>query len=195
MSGEIKREDAGFLTLPANLPRPQNDGACDHLLGTRMPHVPLASTSGRHVDLAAEAGVVVAYFYPMTGTPGKPLPQGWDAIPGARGCTPQACAFRDHAAELAALGATIFGISVQSPDDQHEAASRLHLPFELLSDEKRDLASALRLPLFTVDGRQLIRRLTLIVEKGRIENVFYPVFPPDTHAAEVATWLKNSRLG
>ena len=182
---------AGFLTLPANLPRPVDDGACDHLAHTLLPHIPLASTAGRQVDLAAQSGIVVAYFYPMTGTPGKALPLGWDAIPGARGCTPQACAFRDHAAELSALGATIFGISVQSTDEQREAAERLHLPFELLSDERRELAGALNLPLFTADGRQLIRRLTLIIEDGRIEQVFYPVFPPDAHAAEVVRWLGN----
>jgi peroxiredoxin len=180
-----------FMRLPAGLPVPTDDGACDHLLHPRVPSVPLPSTAGRTVDLSAEPGRVVAYFYPMTGTPGVPLPAGWDAIPGARGCTPQSCAFRDHDAEIRALGATVFGVSAQSPAEQAEFAGRVHLPFELLSDERLELANALRLPLFTAGGRTLIRRLTLVLSAGVIEKVFYPVFPPDANAAEVVGWLRE----
>ncbi len=178
-----------FTELPTGLPIPVDDGACDHLAGVRLPSVLLPSSTGRSVDLAADPGLVVGYFYPMTGRPGEPLPDGWDAIPGARGCTPQACGFREHSRELARFGATVFGISTQSTAEQAEAAARLHLPFELLSDERLELATALELPLFEVGGRRLIRRLTLVLVGGRVERVFYPVFPPDTHAAVLVAWL------
>ena len=184
-------ETADYSKLPPGLPVPTDDGACDHLLHSRMPSVSLKSTAGRSVDLSAEPGRVVAYFYPMTGTPGVALPEGWDAIPGARGCTPQSCAFRDHHAEIRALGATVFGVSAQSPAEQAEFAGRVHLPFELLSDERLALAGALRLPLFEAGGRTLIRRVTLILSEGKIEKVFYPVFPPDRNAAEVEGYLRG----
>jgi len=126
-----------------------------------------------------------------TGVPDRPNPAGWDGIPGARGCTPQSCAFRDHHAEIRALGATVFGVSAQSPADQAEFAGRVHLPFELLSDERLALARALRLPLFEAGGRTLIRRVTLILSEGKIEKVFYPVFPPNANAGEVVGWLRE----
>ncbi len=180
----------GSLTeLPEGLPVPTNDGACDHLLGSTLPSLPLPSTAGGVVDLAARPGLTVAYFYPMTGRPGVPLPVGWDAIPGARGCTPQACGFRDHARELAALGASVVGVSTQPLVEQAEAATRLHLPFELLSDEQLVFVASLRLPVFEAGGRQLVKRLTLVVSGGLVSQVFYPVFPPDAHAAQVVSWL------
>lgn len=177
--------------LPPDLPAPVDDGACDHLPGTVLPTVPLPGTSGAETDLGALAGTTVVYFHPMIGRPdGPPLP-GWNEIPGARGCTPQSCAFRDHHAELGSLGAAVYGVSVQPPADQREAAARLHLPFELLSDARLELTRALGLPTFEYDGRTLIRRLTLIVRDGRIVRVFYPVFPPDRNAADVIAWLRG----
>lgn len=177
--------------LPPDLPRPVDDGACRHLVGMPLPPLRLTSTAGRMIDLRAlPAGRTVIYCYPMTGVPGLALPEGWDLIPGARGCTPQSCGFRDHAAELAQLGAAVFGLSTQSTDYQREMAERLHLPFEVLSDADFAFTNALRLPTFEVEGRRLIRRLTLIVRDGAIEHVFYPVFPPDESAAEVARWLR-----
>jgi peroxiredoxin len=134
---------------------------------------------------------VVVYAYPRTGRPGEPLPTGWDAIPGARGCTPQSCGFRDHFAELSALGvAQLYGLSAQEPDDQREVAQRLHLPFALLSDARLELQRALNLPTFAVDGMTLLKRLTLVLDDGVITKVFYPVFPPDKSAAEVIAWLR-----
>jgi peroxiredoxin len=180
--------------LPPDLPRPTDDGACAHLVGLAMPQVKLRSTSGRTVDLSALGpGRTVIYCYPRTGVPGQALPEGWDAIPGARGCTPQACAFRDHAAELAALGARLFGLSTQDTAYQLEMVKRLHLPFEVLSDEALSFSTALHLPTFEVGGARLIKRLTLIVTDGRIEHVFYPVFPPDRSASDVVIWLRTVR--
>lgn len=151
----------------------------------------LPSTSGRAVDLAAfPAGRTIIYCYPMTGVPGQPLPDGWDAIPGARGCTPQSCSFRDNSGELVELGASIFGLSTQKTDYQREMVERLHLPFEVLSDANLRFATALRLPTFEADGMRLIKRLTLVVRGGAIEHVFYPVFPPDQSASEVVRWLR-----
>lgn len=180
-----------FQSLPSDLPVPEDDGAADHLWGMRLPSVPLPATDGRTVELAALPGTVVVYLYPRTGEPGKPLPEGWDAIPGARGCTPQSCAFRDHHAELHALGAAVFGLSSQTTTYQTEAATRLHLPFALLSDADLRFATALRLPTFTVAGMTLFKRLTLIVEDGVIAQVFYPVFPPDRNAGDVLAWLRE----
>ncbi len=180
----------GFFDLPANLPAPVDDGACDHLPGLRLPSMPLAATDGSQVDLATLPGRSVVYIYPRTGQPDQPLPTGWDEIPGARGCTPQSCAYRDRAAEFSALGARIFGLSTQDTPYQAEAAARLHLPFPLLSDEYLAFAAALRLPTFSVDGMTLIRRLTLIVRDGVIETAFYPVFPSDADAGNVAAWLQ-----
>jgi peroxiredoxin len=175
--------------LPKDLPVPVDDGACDHLPGRRIPPVPLASTAGRPVDLSGLPGRTVVYCYPRTGRPDADPPPGWNAIPGARGCTPQSCAFRDHHQELRALGAAVFGLSTQDTAYQREAAERLHLPFELLSDARLELARALRLPTFQVAGMTLIKRLTLVVADGVIEKVFYPVFPPDANAGAVIAWL------
>ena len=180
--------------LPSDLPRPVDDGACDHLIGLAMPPLRLPSTAGRLVDLGAlTAPRTVIYCYPRTGRPGEPLPDGWDTIPGARGCTPQSCAFRDHHRELADLGAEVYGLSTQTTDYQREMAERLHLPFEVLSDERFAFIEALRLPTFEVDGMRLVKRLTLIVRDQRIEHVFYPVFPPDESADQVASWLSGTR--
>ena len=175
--------------LPTDLPIPTDDGACAHLPGLAIPPLTLPSTAGRTVDLATLPGRVVIYCYPRTGRPGEALPAGWDAIPGARGCTPEACGFRDHYRELQRLDTAVFGLSTQDTAYQREAAERLQLPFELLSDAHLDFATALSLPTFEVDGMILIKRLTLVVVDGLIEHVFYPVFPPDGHAAEVLAWL------
>jgi peroxiredoxin len=181
-----------FTKLPSDLPRPVDDGACHHLPGLAMPSVRLPSTAGRLVDLGALGpGRTVIYCYPRTGRPGEPLPDGWDMIPGARGCTPQSCAFRDHHRELADLGAEVYGLSAQTTDYQREMAERLHLPFEVLSDAGFAFTDALRLPTFEVDGMRLIKRLTLIVRDQRIEQVFYPVFPPNESAAQVIGWLER----
>ena len=177
--------------LPNDLPVPEDDGAADHLPGMRLPSVPLASTSGDIVDLSALPGRTVVYCYPMTGRPDRSLPAGWDEIPGARGCTPQSCSFRDHHAELRSLGANVFGASTQDTEYQREAATRLHLPFALLSDSDLALAGALGLPTFEVDGMVLLKRLTLVIDEGWIEKVFYPVFPPDRSAEEVVEWLED----
>ena len=177
--------------LPKDLPVPQDDGACDHLAGMKLPAVALCSTRGRAVDLATLGGTTVIYIYPRTGRPDRELLTGWNAIPGARGCTPQSCAFRDHHEELKRAGAAqVFGLSTQDTAYQREAVVRLHLPFELLSDEKLVFARALKLPTFEVDGMKLIKRLTLIARDGVIEKVFYPVFPPDRNAGDVLAWLR-----
>ena len=176
--------------LPSDLPVPQDDGACAHLTGMRVPSILLPATDGTTVDLAALPGRTVIFCYPRTGRPDQPSAQGWNEIPGARGCTPQACAFRDHYAELKGFGLQeVFGLSAQSTDYQREAVLRLHLPFALLSDEKLELTRALNLPTFEVEGVTLIKRLTLIVHEGKIEHVFYPVFPPDANAPAVIHWL------
>lgn len=174
-------------------PAPDDDGAADHLEGLDIPAISLPSTLGGSVDLAvAGQQRVVIYVYPRTGIPGEPLPDGWDQIPGARGCTPQSCAFRDHQSDLAACGATVIGISAQPQGEQAEFSVREHIPYPLLSDEGLELASSpLRLPTFAVAGMTLYRRLTMIVEAGRISKVFYPVFPPDRNAAEVLAWLRG----
>jgi peroxiredoxin len=178
--------------LPANLPKPIDDGAAKHLVSLPMPKILLRSTSGGIVDLSDLHAIrTVIYCYPMTGVPGKPLPEGWDLIPGARGCTPQTCGFRDHHQELLALHADVFGLSTQTTDYQREMAERLHLPFEVLSDEAFELCDALQLPTFEASGVRLLRRLTLIVKEGRIEHVFYPVFPPNQSVDEVLRWLQE----
>lgn len=179
--------------LPANLPAPEDDGAAAHLCGMRLPDLALPSTSGGEIVLSSLQSRTVVYVYPMTGRPGVPLPDGWDLIPGARGCTAEACAFRDHHADLRAVGADVYGISCQTTEYQQEAVSRLHLPFPLLSDEHLKLAEALRLPTFEAQGMRLYKRLTLVVRAGMIEQVFYPVFPPDAHAEQVLAWLRSHR--
>jgi peroxiredoxin len=181
--------------LPADLPVPVDDGACDHLDGMALPSVPLRSTAGRTVDLAHLPGTTVVYIYPRTGRPDVEPPKGWNDIPGARGCTPQSCAFRDHYRELQALGARVFGLSTQTTDYQQEAVERLHLPFELLSDVDLALARALRLPTFEAEGMTLLKRITLILIDGRVRKVFYPVFPPDKNAEEVIGVLSGWAAG
>ncbi|HSQ81369.1 MAG TPA: peroxiredoxin [Casimicrobiaceae bacterium] len=182
--------------LPADLPRPVDDGAAAHLAGELLPRIALPSTDGTTVNLADLAGRWVIYIYPMTGRPDVALPDGWDGIPGARGCTPQSCSFRDHYKELQELGTGVFGLSAQGTDYQREARDRLHLPFQLLSDSSLQLKSTLRLPTFTTAGMELFKRLTLIAGHGKIRKVFYPVFPPDRNADEVLAWLrKDSQPG
>ena len=180
-------------SIPESLPVPQDDGACDHLRGALLPPVRLRATSGAMVELAREGRPwLVVYCYPRTGRPDAEPAGGlaaWNAIPGARGCTPQSCAYRDHYAELAALGATVFGLSTQDTAYQSEAVERLHLPYPLLSDERLELARALRLPTFTFAGAELVKRLPMIARAGRIEEVFYPVFPSDADAGRVIEWL------
>jgi peroxiredoxin len=183
-----------YTGLPPGLPVPEDDGAADHLEGLEIPGgVALPSTRGGEVDLAEAAGKrLVAYVYPRTGVPGEPLPDGWDEIPGARGCTPQSCAFRDSLAEFTGLGATVLGISAQSPTDQAEFAEREHIPFPLLADPGLTLARELGLPTFEAAGMTLYRRLTFVAEAGRVAKSFYPVFPPDRNAGEVLAWLRRS---
>ncbi len=177
----------------SKLPAPRDDGRADHLRGMRVPSGELPATNGEQVDLASLEGRSVVYAYPMTGRPETPLPDGWDLIPGARGCTPHSCAFRDHAAEIAGLGVnSIFGLSTQTTEYQQEAVERLHLPFPLLSDASLALTTALVLPTFEVDEMVLIQRLTLIIDAGVISKVFYPVFPPDQNAEMVIDWLKQA---
>ena len=184
-----------LYAVPEGIPEPADDGACDHLPGMHLPSVSLASTAGNPVDLSVLSGTTVVYCYPLTGRPGRDLPSGWDEIPGARGCTPQSCAFRDHHTELHALGARVFGLSTQDTAYQREAAERLHLPFELLCDEKLEFAGALDLPTFEAEGMTLIKRVTLVIEDGEIREVFYPVFPPGRNAEEVVTWLSERIAG
>ena len=184
----MRKDD--IYQLPANLPVPVDDGACRHLPGMRVPSIGLISTSNRRVDLSkAAAPRTVVYCYPRTGTPDKDPPPGWNQIPGARGCTPETCSFRDHFKELRALHAEVYGLSTQTTEYQQEMVRRLHVPFEVLSDAELAFTRALRLPAFEVQGMTLLKRLTLVLAAGRIEKVFYPVFPPDKHAQEVIAWL------
>jgi len=174
----------------ATIPAPLDDGATRHLAGARMASVLLRATSGDAIDLAALPGRVVVYAYPRMGKPGVENPDGWDMIPGARGCTPQSCSFRDHFAELKSLGVDhLFGLATQDTNYQREAAERLHLPFALLSDEHLKLTQAMNLPTFQTSGMTLLKRFTLIIHEGRVEHVFYPMFPPDRSAGDVAEWL------
>ncbi len=184
-------DDRDLTTVDwADIPAPEDDGAAQHLDGRPLPPIALAATDGRTIDLSSLTGRHVIYAYPMTGRPGVDLPEGWDQIPGARGCTPQSCAFRDHLSELQSLGVSeVFGLSTQSTDYQAEAVERLHLPFALLSDMDLEFTRALELPTMAVAGMTLLRRLTMIVDDGRINRVFYPVFPPDKNPAEVMAWL------
>lgn len=184
----------------SSIPAPDDDGAASHLAGSRMPSIALASTGGEAVDLSKLTGRTVVYAYPRTGQPDVALPDGWDLIPGARGCTPQSCSFRDHFAEIIAHGAqNLFGLSTQDTAYQREAAERLHLPFPLLSDDKLAFAKAVRLPTFQTSGMVLLKRLTLVIDDGVVTHCFYPVFPPDRSASDVVAWLaahsqKSSKL-
>jgi peroxiredoxin len=183
--------------LPSDIPVPIDDGACDHLLGAKVPSIKLRSTASRWVNLAeATEQKVVVYCYPRTGLPDKDFTGGmevWNSIPGARGCTPQSCAFRDEFSRLQSLNVLLFGLSTQSTEYQQEMAARLHLPFEVLSDSELAFTKALSLPTFEFESMTLIKRLTFIVERGRISKVFYPVFPPDKNAGEVIAWLSSRR--
>jgi len=185
-----------YSKLPAGLPVPEDDGGADHLTEMVVPVIRLPSTHGKTVDLAElSRDRLVAYVYPRTGTPGQPSPIGWDEIPGARGCTPQSCAYRDSLAEFTSLGATVLGISAQSPDEQREFAEREHIPFPLLSDSALYLRDALGLPTFEVEGMTLYKRLTLVAEDGKIAKTFYPIFPPDRNATDVLAWLVSEKPG
>jgi peroxiredoxin len=204
----ILASDYGSARLPKNkamksgveapdwskIPGPVDDGAARHLIGAQIASVPLPATDGTTADLASLPGRVVVYAYPRTGKPGIENPDGWDLIPGARGCSPQSCSFRDHFAELKALGVSrLFGLSTQDTAYQREAADRLRLPFTILSDEFLTLARAMRLPTFETSGMTLLKRLSLVIDNGTIKHVFYPVFPPDQSADEVMVWLRNDR--
>ena len=179
----------------SSIPKPAEDGAAAHLVGMRVPSIALPATNGTTVDLSVLPGRVVVYAYPRTGIPGVENPPGWDLIAGARGCTPQSCAFRDHFAELKAQGVhSLFGLSSQETAYQREAAERLHLPFPILSDEHFALSHALRLPTFQTSGMTLLKRLTLVIDHGKIKHVFYPVFPPDRNASDVIAWLAADKL-
>ncbi|MEE4250127.1 MAG: peroxiredoxin [Alcanivoracaceae bacterium] len=179
-------------TLPADLPVPVDGGCADHLDGMRLPELDLPATNGELISIRDLPGTVVLYIYPMTGRPDKKLPNGWDQIPGARGCTPQSCAFRDHHAELRSLETDVFGLSSQNRDYQIEVKNRLHLPFELLSDPHFALKNSLKLPTFEVDNREFYKRITLILINGVVRKAFYPVFPPNENAEKVIAWLKAS---
>jgi peroxiredoxin len=177
----------------SKIPAPKDDGATRHLVGAKMAPIPLQATNGQKVDLSTLRGRTVVYAYPRTGQPGVENPPGWDMIPGARGCTPQSCSFRDHFAEMKALGVThLYGLSTQDPDYQREASERLHLPFAILSDEHLALTEAMKLPTFQTSGMTLFKRFTLVIDDGVVKHVFYPVFPPDRSAADVVEWLSRA---
>jgi peroxiredoxin len=178
-------------TLPPDLPAPEDDGAAAHLPGMHMPPIPLPSSAGGEVRLDLLPGRTVLFCYPRTGRPDQELPPGWNDIPGARGCTPEACGFRDRNEQFVDLGARVLALSTQDTEYQREMAGRLELPFEVVSDAELRLVRELRLPTFEVAGMTLVKRLTLIIDHGEIEHVFYPVFPPDTHAGEVLDWLRR----
>jgi len=179
--------------LPQDLPKPEDDGACDHLHNLSLPLIKLKTTNGEVIDFSSIKDRVVIYLYPMTGQPDKALPDGWDEIPGARGCTPQSCSFRDHYSELKALNASVYGLSTQNTQYQKEAANRLHLPFPLVSDNNLEFISAMNIPTIEVDGMVLSKRVTLIANNGIIEKVFYPVFPPNENANQVIAYLNASK--
>ena len=180
----------------ADLPRPEDDGGASHLSGLQLPDISLVATDGSNVSLAKLSGRTVVFVYPMTGRPGVALPDGWDQIPGARGCTPQTCAFRDLYSDLQSAGAAhVYGLSTQDTAYQREVAERLHLPFPLLSDVELKFSTSARLPMMTVEGRMLAKRLAMIIDGGRVSHVFYPVFPPDRNASDVLAWLKSHEPG
>jgi peroxiredoxin len=185
---------ADLFELPKDLPVPEDDGACKHLPGKDLPALALLSTAGRKVRLDEQSqSRTVFFFYPRTGRPGQPILQEWNQIPGARGCTPHSCAYRDHYAEFQKLGTAVFGVSSQDTEYQREFARRSQLPYEILSDEEFKLTEALRLPTFIFEGVRLIKRLAFVADKGRIVKAFYPVFPPDKNAETVLAWLKQER--
>jgi peroxiredoxin len=179
--------------LPPDLPIPQDDGATAHLIGMRLPNISLMATNGQNIDIGSVTGWLVVYCYPRTGRPDAALPEGWDQIPGARGCTPQSCSFRDHYQELQALGAKVIGLSVQATDYQQEMVNRLHLPFPVVSDVNYQFQKALNMPTFVTAGMTLLKRVTLIVKDGVIKAVHYPIFPSDSDPAWVIDYLKQQR--
>jgi len=181
-----------YASTPENLPVPQDDGAANHLHGSHLPAVALASTQGGRVDMSALNGYAVIYCYPMTGVPGVALPEGWDQIPGARGCTPQNLAYRDHYEQLQELGVRVFGLSTQATDYQQEMAARLHLPFAVLSDADMAFTNAMRLPTFQTAGMQLLKRLTLITQNAQVVAVKYPIFPSNSDAEWALNWLEGA---
>lgn len=189
----MRVERADLNQLPDGLPVPEDDGACDHLAGMEMPPVSLPSTNGEAMDVAQVSRLrrTMFFFYPRSGRPNEPALPGWDDIPGARGCTPQSCAYRDHYREFEELNVAVFGVSAQDTEYQREFAERTRLPYPLLSDHEFALTQALRLPTFEAGRMRLIKRLTLVVSEGRIEKVFYPVFPPDKNAEEVLAYLRE----
>ncbi|MCV7390432.1 MerR family transcriptional regulator [Mycolicibacterium porcinum] len=185
--------ESDYLSLPDDLAVPSDDQAADHLIGTAMPHVALVSTSGKTIrlDMLGDRRTVI-YIYPLTGRPGTDVPRGWDSIPGARGCTPESCGFRDHFRDLLEAGAgRVFGLSSQNTDYQGEVVERLALPFDMLSDPQFLMADTLRLPTFEAGGTRLFKRLTMMVRAGLIAHVFYPIFPPNAHAQQVLNWLRS----
>lgn len=180
-----------WQSLPSNIPKPADDGACNHLTGITFPSLQLASTAGNLVDISTLSGLTILFCYPRTARPDETVPDAWNEIPGARGCTPQACSFRDASKEFLSLGVSyIFGCSTQDTRYQQELKERVHLSYQLLSDEDLKLVKALQLPTFEWEGKKLIKRLTLVIEDGKIVKVFYPVFPPNESANEVLKWLK-----
>ena len=180
-------------SLPPDLPAPEDDGAADHLPGLRIPDIVLPSSAGDVALAGLAAGRLVLYVYPKTGPPDEPIPAGWDELPGARGCTPQSCGFRDHAAELAAFGARVAGVSAQTLAEQEEFAARNRMPFPIVSDEGFLLAETMSLPTFQFGDARYYRRLTLVAEEGVVVKAFYPVFPPDRNAVDVLAWLGRNR--
>jgi peroxiredoxin len=192
MSQDLEVPKDFLRQLPDNLPVPIDDRLCSHLTGLAIPSIKLTSTSGSTINLGDLLGTLVIYCYPMTGKPNHNLPKGWIEIPGAAGCTPQSCSFRDHHQELKDLNVEVFGISTQTTADQIEAAQRLNLPFQLLSDRRFEFAQALNIPMFEVEGRRLLNRVTLIVKEGKIVKYFYPVFPPDQNIKQVLNWLSDN---
>jgi peroxiredoxin len=181
--------------LPANLPKPFDDGKTNHLKDAAIPSIKLESTDGEFVDLrTVTQDPTVLFIYPRAGSPLEPNsnPELWDSIPGARGCTPQSCGYRDLAQDFKELGFKIYGLSIQSPVVQKEFVQRNHIPFPILSDEQHQLTDHLNLPVFIFEGERLIKRMALVIIQGKIEKVFYPVFPPDQNAVEVLDWLKTN---
>ncbi len=183
-----------LMNLPSNLPIPEDDGACDHLSGMRVPSIQLLSTAERMVDLALESKKpTVVFIYPRTGEPNKPAPSDWDLIPGARGCTPQSCGFRDLHKEFEREGFNVYGLSSQDSDYQKEFARRNHIPFEILSDKDFKFTDALNLPTFKYNSVRLIKRMAFILQDGKFKKVFYPVFPPNENAEAVLQWVRGNR--
>lgn len=182
-----------IFSIPTDLPIPLDDGACEHLENMRIANVSLWSTNDQEINLSSVSGWNVIFCYPMTGRPGVPIPEGWVQIPGAAGCTPQACSYRDGHAELKRNGVGIYGVSTQTSEAQKEASNRLGLPYPLLSDANHSFSSALKLPMLEIGGSKLIKRLTLILKDGVIKKCFYPVFPPDKNVVEVIAWLSENK--